>query len=901
MRSRSDTIAGVNRAILALLADGASAVTPNRRLARALLNAFDTEQRAAGRSAWPTPSILPYQTWLAVLWDECVARGVADEEPLLLTPAQSAVLWERIVDEFGGPLLNPRGAAALAAEAWVLMHAWGAGGESWRAWRRDDQEPNDASMFAEWAERYAQELHRIGAQDAARLPDTLAPLASRFAAWRPATILAGFIDLTPQQERLFAALRTAGATLHRVDTLPPTEARVQRVSAGSLRAEIAAALAWARSKVADERCDRVGVVIEDLAERRDEVVGLAQDILSPSSLLPGTASPPRVFEVSLGAPLASIPLVTAALGLIGLAGARLDAGDAAALLRSPYLPGGDEALAPRAAIERDWLEDGRREISLADAIVALDRRSPVVAARWREASRALARDRDALPREWSDRWRAWLTAAGWPGPRALDSSEYQARQAWERLLLQFSSLGAVAPPMKGAAALDKLRAMAREAVFQPEGAAAPIQILGVLEASGMAFDALWVAGLSADRWPPAPAPNPMLPIAWQRERRVPRSHSAGELAFARALTAGFAAAAPDVVFSFASIIDDRPSSPSALIEPYPEGAEATPPQLWSRSLALRTSLESIIDDHAPRIAPGSTAPGGSHIIASQSDCPFQAAARYRLGARPWPAPLEGLSPQERGELVHLAMAGFWRVVGDHETLISLDRDGLERVVRAAVEGTPAQFSAVRWRGLPALVRAAEAARLERLLLAWLEIEIARPPFAIEAIEAEGSVELATLKFRVRFDRIDVLDDGGVAIIDFKTGIAEKPPRWFDERPRATQLGTYVLAQRDARPERVVRAAAYAELRPEGVAAVGLASDEAAWPALTPVAKSIVGDWRSLEVWWRTRLGKLAQDIASGEALVSPRDKPLACRTCCLHPLCRIQSVRNLAEQSLDDE
>ena len=44
------------------------------------------------------------------------------------------------------------------------------------------------------------------------------------------------------------------------------------------------------------------------------------------------------------------------------------------------------------------------------------------------------------------------------------------------------------------------------------------------------------AGLSADRWPPAPAPNPLLPFAWQRERNVPRSSAKRELAFAETLT-----------------------------------------------------------------------------------------------------------------------------------------------------------------------------------------------------------------------------------------------------------------------------------------------------------------------------------------------------------------------------
>jgi hypothetical protein len=250
------------------------------------------------------------------------------------------------------------------------------------------------------------------------------------------------------------------------------------------------------------------------------------------------------------------------------------------------------------------------------------------------------------------------------------------------------------------------------------------------------------------------------------------------------------------------------------------------------------------------------------------------------------------------------MAAFWNAASDQATLVAFDKAGEKRAVEAAVESALAQFPAGRWRGLPTLVRGAEATRLERLLHAWLEIERARPPFTAQDVEAKAKVDLASLTFRIQFDRVDALADGGMAIIDFKTGRAERPAQWFDPRPRATQLGMYVLAHRDADPGVKVRAAAYAQLRPDAVAAVGLAADASAWPALsqvTQVSTCKLDDWQALEAWWRSQLGALAAEIAEGNAVVSPRQKPLACRTCCLQPLCRIQSVRNLVEQNLDDE
>jgi ATP-dependent helicase/nuclease subunit B len=891
----------VNRAILASLADGAIAVTPNRRLARALLQAFDAERRASGLTAWPTPSILPYPTWLASLWEALVFTAATDDETLLLTASQAAVLWEQIVEADGRVLLDPRGAAALAHEAWSLLHAWGTGGESWRAWRRDERETDDPSMFAAWAERYAAEQRRSSTRDLAQLPDALVALAPHAASLECATVLAGFVEFTPQQERLFTALSDAGATLLRLDTLPPVEATVRRVSAHSPRSELIAALTWARDIATDATGARIGLVVEDLAARREEIVALAEDILCPSCILPGEASSAAPFEVSLGRSLGSVPLIVAALGLIELGASRLDTGAAAALLRSAYLPGADLAWSARARIERDWLEEGRRDVALADAIAALGRHSPALAARWRDASALLSRERAASPRHWSDAWRSWLDAAGWPGSRTLDSAEYQAHEAWERVLREFSSLGIVANRLTRSAAIDKLRAMARETVFQPEGGGATIQILGVLEASGMAFDALWVAGLAADRWPPAPNPNPMLPIAWQRERGVPHANASSDLAYFRTLTAGFAAAAADVVFSSATTIDDRPSSPSALIVHHEEWPLPASSLSWPRAMVAGCDLESTTDDRAPPLSPGSVAPGGSRIVGAQSDCPFQAVGRHRLEASPWPAPLGSLSAQERGALVHFSMAAFWNAIRDHATLLALDDAGRKRAVEIAVESGLAQFSPVRWRSLATLVRDAEATRLEHLLHAWLEIERPRPPFIVQAVERGATLDLASLRFRIRFDRVDALADGGTAIIDFKTGIADRPVRWFDARPRATQLGMYVLAQRDAQPAISVRAAAYAQLRPDAVEAVGLAADPAAWPKLADVSKGMHGTWQELEAWWRASLGALALEIASGHALVSPRQKPLACLTCGLQPLCRIQSVRNLAEQVPDDE
>lgn len=891
----------MNPALLAALQSGALVVTPNRRLARWIRQEFDVAQRDRGLSAWPTPPILPYPQWLEMLWDEAIARHGEFDQPLLLTPPQSALQWRQIVDADADrvPLLDVRGAAALAAEAWSLVHQWGSGGESWRAWSGGAGAPDDPAVFARWAETYLARMRAAGACDLALAPDALA----RATATLPragAMVLAGFVELTPQHRRLLGALRAAGADVCTLDTLPEVSSDVSRTSAATARDELVAALAWARGVAIDRPQARIGIVIEDLVARREEVAALAQEVLCPAAALdPATSS---AFEISLGPALAEVPLVATALDLIALAEGPVSMGAAAALLRSPYLTGAQGEWSMRARAEVAWIDEGKLQVTLGDAIGALDRSSPELAARWRAGRDLFRSGRRSTPREWSDAWRGWLSAAGWPGQRALDSAEYQARVAWERLLLEFAAMGVVAPRFTSARALATLQTLAAEQRFQPEGGSAPIAIVGALEGAGIAFDALWVGGLASDRWPSAPSPNPLLPLAWQRERNVAHATAQREREYAEALTSLFARSAQEVVFSSPQSIDEHELSPSALILAWPAREPPPPPEAWAVSIARSRQVDAIPDERAPALMPGSRVSGGSRIVAAQSDCPFQAVVRCRLRVEPWPAPCAGLTPRERGAMVHVALAEFWGSVRDQQTLLALGDSEIASRIGTAVGRALAEVSAERWRALPAALREGEEQRIDRLVRQWLDMERLRPPFVVRTLETRTLLQLSGLEFALKIDRVDTLSGGGCAVLDYKTGLVERPRQWFDPRPRAAQIGLYTLAQRAAAPADPVRAAAYVELRPEGVAVAGIAADGETWPELDLAAqRAPERTWSGLEAWWQDRLGALAAEIAAGDAAVAPRPAPSPCRNCGLQPICRIESVRAIDPGDFSNE
>ena len=877
---------------------GAVVVTPNKRMARHLVALHDRERRAEGRTVWPAPTIVPWGAWLERLWLDVLAAGCRADPPRRVTPAQSAFLWSRLVAAEGLPLMDERGAAELAAKAWSLVHAWGAGGPSWRGW---SDGADDVAVFARWAESYRAGLARLSALDDAELPDWLASCAAEVPTWRTATTaLVGFIEYSPQQERVLDAMREAGMRLVRHGSLPDEEGaigRARRTEAATPRDEIGRALHWARKRAMAHADATIVIAIGDLDRRREEVQALADEILCPALQWPGREESPRPYNLSGGVSASDVPLIATALELIALSHAPLPMARAAVLARSPYLASSEVDWQRRARLEKTWLSEGWREVSLTSVVAAVGAEDRAFAPLLAAVERGPKGHALLSPRAWVEAWRDLLQGAGWPGERTLSSVEWQARSAWDELLAEFAALGAVAPELRRADAIGALVALARSTTFQAESPPAPIQILGVLEAAGLAVDGLWVAGLAADTWPAAPQPNSLLPLAWQRERNVPRSTAVRELEYARALVAQWASAAPEVVFSYAATSDEHRQTISSLVQPAAVRADEDPDPTTALAQFTSEHLHEVVDDdRAPPVAGGSEIRGGAGLLAAQGDCPFKAVARFRLRAEAWPSPVDGYSALERGILVHAAVAAFWRDVRDHATLITLPEHELARRIDAAVASAIQCISAARRSRLPPVVAAGEATRLARIVASWLaEFERPRPPFSVIEVEASRPLSLAGLHLSLRLDRLDALADGGIAIIDYKTGKVSSPPQWFDRRPLAPQLGLYWLSQQGFDPAQPVRALAYAQLRPGEMKAVGLAGDATAWPQLwesSDLRRADLADWMAVEAQWRQSLTALAVEVREGRAAVAPRDVVRTCRECGLQALCRIGATRD---------
>ena len=914
--------------LLGRLAEGhaarTSVVTPNLRLAAALRHDFDARQIARGLAAWEAADILPLPAFVERLYEDALYSELAARLPILLTSAQEQVLWEDIVrgSEAGAALLSAPPAAALAREAWQLAHAW-------RLMPRLKGYPanDDAKAFADWAWRYEGITKRDRHCDRARLADVVAPHLAHAALRKPATLVAyGFDILNAQQRELFAALAKAGVAV--VACGPRLhdgrEAAPRRVAFTSAKDEILAAARWARSRLEAAHSHsplppggggdggeggalkppRIGIVVPDLAQSRNAVQRIFAQVMEPAHLLPVQETRPLPFNLSLGEPLSSYPLVAAALRVLEVARHEVEFERASRLIRSPFIAGADAEFAQRARLDAELRKAAGPKIGLERLRRAIARLTAsdngygvpactILAQRLAELSK-IAREKlrgASRAGEWGKMISALLDAVGFPGERTLDSVEYQTLRKFHEVIAGFAALERVAGRMRFDDACDRLARIAADTLFQPEAPELPIQVLGVLESAGLEFDHLWVMGLTDEAWPIPARPNPFIPVALQRAAGVPESSAAASFELDSRITRGWLAAALEVVLSHPLREEDRELVPSPLIRELPESKveDLALPEYASLRGAIRRARreERTADFLAPPLVPRAASAGGTGVFKDQVACPFRAFGVHRLRAEALEAPPPGLDARERGTLLHAMLAHVWQELKSKSRLDSASGADLDALLALAAEHAIGRLRRHRPDAIEGRFAALEKTRLVKLGRAWLDIERRRPPFEVAAVEQKRAVNFGGVTVNARLDRMDRLEAGSHAVIDYKTGSANVGD-WLGARPDDPQLPLYAVSGTED-----VSAVAFARLKAGEMAFRGVSRDEGSIPGVATFdmqrsgAAHDYGSWADLLAGWRRELEMLGQEFAAGEARVDPKRGEQTCRHCDLKPLCRI--------------
>ena len=871
--------------ILAQLPSGGLLLTPNNRLRNRCQQVYAGEQPAG--SSWAPPAVESMQGWLDALWFTLQQQGWQPAMVQVLNREQRQLIWQRAFDEaLEKELLNSQQLCRDADGALAQLLQW--------------QLVSDLEQLDSALEPLLEQFALSLSADEFPLFRMIRAFANQLRIHNAITpdqrdqrILQAFnegaLPLLPQIDTAgFAQISPLYKSI--IDSAAQTvidrpaiqrEAQITSAPCTNLEEELYQAARWAAHKLESAAQNNarisVGIVVNNLGQCRAQVETIFARVLEPQLLAPAQPRYTLPFNFSAGTPLAQTPIGAAALQLLELLADEWDYSQLRNILFSPFWGSADRSddnqeLWLRSALFRRlqklelrrvtgdtlryWAERITEELK--PESVQLPRQLEQLGDRQRRWQRAPAE-------VWAARFSEILTTLGWPGPRNPDSQEYQQLMHWESALENFAALSAFAGTLSAAQALQQLRQIASRTPFQAETRDGPLQILGVLEAGGLAFDHLRLVGFGQQQWPTAPAPNPLLPIQWQKHWKMPRASAERELELARELTNDLLNASGDIVVSYACEEDGVHQGLSNLFGERETAEVFNSDGLieHNQQLASAVALEKVADTTLPPLLPAECerVRGGASVLKAQALCPLNAQLRYRLGASGFMAPSIGLSPAERGNVVHQVLAEFWQQCGDSARLNGLAESECNQQIETAIDNALRNVRKKHGH-LPAGFWAMEQQRLLRLMDQWLELEAQRPAFTVEKIEWDQNVAIGGLQFNLRLDRLDRLAGDEALVIDYKTG-TPSINEWLQERIREPQLPLYALFQPDA------RAIAFGQVRTSDCKWSGCGELEQPFTGIKAVADTQKDapytSWQDLSDYWRHGLELLAGEYRSGVA------------------------------------
>ncbi len=836
------------------LADGSMLIVDDRVAAIQLETFLALKRSSPQRWAWPTPSIQTHAAWAAEVWSAQKAP-----ERLLLGAAQSDALWRKVISasEDDGALLHLGQVAAWAAQAWTLLLNWRVDFQTLQA-REDD---SGFSCFLNWAHRFSQQLGEHGWLERAELNDELRQLSEKGKLNVPPLLL--WTDLryrTPALDSLISGLESAGCQSEFWEPAVKLRSATQ-LGLANAREELSTAILWAQNKLSDNPRSRIALVIASDPER-DLLLARCRN---PAWGLSSTGGPKDLAVVLDGQPCDREPTLAAALDCLELFGRNADFRTFSRFLRSPFLGEILEDTASRSSIEAQLREEPLAQLGFMAAYASaglrawLTERAPRTAA----VITALIQQLGSLPpyqtpTQWARLAQEILSAVGWPGTTSQVPSK--ALETWNRILTDLTLLTPVVGAINFESALASIEAALAQSRYPAAPPLAGIAVLSRPEDVGPGYDAAWITGMTDRAWPRPPQPNPLLPLSLQAACQMPFATPAEALRQCQQITARLAARVPEIIFSYPLVENDFATAPSPLLRNIVAHAEDRLPRA-SPGYYRPDSHERIerVEDPVPPLA-GDVIPGGVSTLAMQARCPLGAFVDSRLFARPLEPLVRGVSPRQRGILTHRVLELLFTGCAGRRELAGYSSAEIDKRVAASVSRALRE----RFRGAGHALRGylnLERDRLGSLARGLIAADLARGEFTIEGLELKHVAEIAGWQIGCRIDRIDMLSDHRLAVIDYKTGRQASPADWLKPRLLEPQLPLYLQVVATD-----VAAIVYGVLKPGRVEYKGLSDINEAFPGRMGRLPAGV-DWASQQAHWAAQLIDLVTEFSRGDGRI----------------------------------
>ena len=770
----------------------------------------------ANNSVLITPQVFTWQTFLNQWQQQQHLAGkldFVDFPSKVLSDFEAQLIWEELLAKKENiSLLNSNETAKQLYQAWLYFNEYMSSESLDEVFKTEEFE-----LFLSLKQQYQQRLTELDCWDKILLIqqqlswfEKLAPVAEEIK-------LVGFDDVSPYLKKWLALQQNKATKIEFLEQFELAEKPLppKLFGAKSEQQEAQQAAAWAYDLAYQQGLKSIAIVAPDVAEVSENLIWALDELMWKNKQFPLPSHQQNwqdspFYNVSLGQPLLNYPLIKQAFSSLKIMFSNQRSVEFEVFsnwLISPYNLGD--------LIQRQKLDFKLRrwqwtKISI-DKVLAKMSKEDCKESFSAELSLSIVDSLEQISQQqkkltaivFIEQLLNLLSTLKWAtgvGKRSLDSQEYQQQQAFIKALNLFKSYQFSKEKQSFLNWLALLERFVAEQIFQPKNVGeSPIQIMGLLEAGGQQFDAIWIMGMSIESWPREAHPNPFLPMNLQREKGVPRADSARELHYAKTLSRRLAKSAKQVVWSYSTKANDGRElllSPvvellinetldfNSTVEKYIEQPFSC---LARQSLASAKPVEWVEDNKAPALEKGAKVPGGTEFLTAQAACPLMAFFDYRLGARNRLESVEeGVEKNHTGILIHRVLERFWQKVVSHQALMAnttKNQQLLQNIIdeEMALVGNQYQADFLKQ----------ESLRIYNLLLEWLELEKKRPAFQVVGFETNYQLTLASLLFNVKIDRVDKVASGNV-IIDYKTGKASiaELSKYPIEKP---QLAIYLTA------------------------------------------------------------------------------------------------------------
>ena len=754
----------------------------NTRLAQ-FLRLYLIQDSLIGSQVVVTPNVTTWQSFWYSWQSQQLLLGQLSLEDLptrVLSSFESQLVWEQLLAKSDvSVLLNQTETAKKLSQAWMFFNEY-----LTDALLDEQFQSEEVALFLQLKQQYVEFLNKHNFWD-----ETLQIQwqLDRYFASQPSfdeVHLHGFDEITPYLQQWLDGLKQKGVTIKQVAQFELSQPRfMQQFPAKDEMSEAQQAANWA-FKLAQQSLCNIAIVAPNIEEVYQNLTWALDELSWKNQQTPLQSQQNNwqgnpLYNVSLGQPLGSFVLVKHALSLVKvlLSGQeKVDYELFSSWLVSPYTNGN--------IIERQTLDVKLRrwqwsKVSINQMLEYMHKEPekvqfPKKLLKNLVSSLKSTQGGSVSSSEFIRYLQDCFTNMDWGNKvaeRSLTSHDFQQKEAFFSSLEAFKTQTFPKNKQSIQRWLNLLERFLGEQVFQPKNVGeSPIQIMGMLEAGGQQFDGLWVMGMTGEAWAREANPNPFLPMALQREYKIPRSDASRELLYAQTLTQRLAKSSPKIVWSYAQMIDGREQILSPVLKSFNKQLntfeELAYQTLAEQSLSDANAIEKHSDNQAPPLKDGTEVKGGSGFIGAQAVCPLMAFFDYRLATKNQLETVEdGVQKNQLGTLIHKILEQFWREIQTQANLISL-ADKLTEVVDKIIT---VELEEVKNSYDDSFLQL-EHQRLLSLVLEWLEIEKKRPSFKVVGFEEGYQLDIVGLKFQTKLDRVDEVQ-GKSVIVDYKTGSA----------------------------------------------------------------------------------------------------------------------------------